>query len=116
MGSRSYGRSIYGGVLRTVGARLWAKPQSQRPRGPGRVGGVPRLLMFDRAAAGPADTAALRPGPLRRRAGLQISHSEKFDNSLGQKGLTCMSQLTLYNGPTGPTDGHYWEGTRKAEG
>src|SRR5712692_2961528 len=61
MGSRSYGRSPYGGVLRTVGARLWAKPQSQRPRGPGRVGGVQRLLMFDRAAAGPADTAALRP-------------------------------------------------------
>src|SRR6266849_5552074 len=43
----------------------------------------------------------------------QISHSEKFDNSLAQKGLTCVSQLTLYNGPT---DGHCREGTRKTGG
>src|SRR5216683_1787548 len=32
-------------------------------------------------------------------AELQISHSEKFDISLAQKGLAWMSQLTLYNAP-----------------
>src|SRR6266849_5019745 len=37
----------------------------------------------------------------------QISHSEKFDNSLAQKGLARVSQLTLYNAarpPPGPPE------------
>src|SRR5216683_2108607 len=83
-----------------AGPRLWAKPQPQRRRRPKRVGAVQRLLACGPAAAGPADTAALRRGPLRDRVGLQISHSERFDNSHAQKGLTWVSQLTLYNAET----------------
>ena len=75
-----------------AGPRLWAKPQSQRRRRPKRVGVLQNVLIFGPAAAGPADTAALRHGPLRDRVGLQISHSEKFDNSHGQKELQrCLS-------------------------
>src|SRR5216683_3087511 len=85
--------------IRTAGPRLWAKPQPQRHRRQKRVGMVERLLTFGPAAAGPSDTAALRPGPFRNRAGIQISHSEKFDISLAQKGLAWVSQLTLYNAP-----------------
>src|SRR5260370_1014246 len=47
----------------TIGPRLWAKPQSQRQRRQKRVGLLQRLLTFGRAAAGPSDTAALRPSP-----------------------------------------------------
>ncbi len=71
----------------TVGARLWAKPQSQRHRRQQRVGVVPGLRTFGNAAAGPADTAALRAVMLRGRDEVQISHSEKFDNSFAQKEL-----------------------------
>src|SRR5260370_34957981 len=46
-----------------VGARLWAKPQSQRHRRQERVGLLQRVLIFGRAAAGPTDTATLRPSP-----------------------------------------------------
>jgi hypothetical protein len=75
-----------------AGARLWAKPQSQRHRRQRRVGVVERLLTFGPAAAGPADTAALRPSPFRSRAGVQISHSEKFAISHAQKNLArCLS-------------------------
>ena len=70
-----------------VGARLWAKPQPQRHRTQERVGVAQRLHTFGPAAAGPSDTAALRPAPPRNRAGLQISHSERFDISLAQKEL-----------------------------
>src|SRR5260370_476323 len=42
------------------GARLWAKPQSQRMRTEGRPGIFQRVAAFGAAAAGPADTAALR--------------------------------------------------------
>jgi len=47
-------------LSRTVGARLWAKPQSQRHRRQKRVGMVQRPLTFRPAAAGPSDTAARR--------------------------------------------------------
>ena len=71
----------------TVGARLWAKPQSQRHRREERIGAAQRLLACGAAAAGPSDTAALRPDPLGNRAGIQISHSERFDMSLAQREL-----------------------------
>src|SRR5438445_180465 len=41
------------------GARLWVKPQSQRRRRKKRVAVAQHVLTFGRAAAGPADTAAL---------------------------------------------------------
>jgi len=47
----------------TVGARLWAKPQSQPHRRQKRVGLLQRVIGFGRAAAGPSDTAALRTAP-----------------------------------------------------
>ncbi len=46
-----------------LGARLWAKPQSQRHRRQERVGLLQRVLIFGRPAADPSDTAALRPSP-----------------------------------------------------
>ncbi len=45
-----------------AGARLWARPQSQRHRRSRRVRVVGRLLTFGRAAACPSDTAALPAG------------------------------------------------------
>src|SRR5437773_2535601 len=64
------GASSNSGALRLVlrtqprsplsfGARLWAKPQSQRRGTEKGVGAAWRVLQFGRAAAGPADTAAL---------------------------------------------------------
>src|SRR5713226_530010 len=82
----------------TLGARLWATPQPQRQGRQKRVGVLQDVLIFGPAAAGPSDTAALRHCPLQDRVGLQISHSEKFDNSHAQKDLAWVSQLTLYNG------------------
>src|SRR2546425_870969 len=48
----------------TVGPRLWAKPQSQRHRTQEGVRLLQHVFIFRRAAAGPSDTAALRPAPL----------------------------------------------------
>jgi len=71
----------------TVGARLWAKPQPQRQGRQKRVGVLQGRFILDPAAAGPADTAALRHSPFGNRVGIQISHSEKFDKPLAQKDL-----------------------------
>src|SRR3989442_281265 len=54
-------RAVHG----KLGARLWAKPQSHRPRRKKRVGVAQRLLLFGRAAAGPAGPAALPACALR---------------------------------------------------
>jgi len=71
----------------TGGARLWAKPQPQRHSTQERVGVAQRLHTFGPAAAGPSDTAAFRPPPRQERAGIQTSHSEKFDKPHAQKDL-----------------------------
>src|SRR5713101_1898968 len=104
--------------------RGWAKPQP-RPlpyggprqefslssrrgrRGTGRAGASvldglsPSLQRSDCGwSFGHSRAPALFAVAARSAPGLQISHSEKFDNSLGQKGLALMSQLTLYNAST----------------
>jgi hypothetical protein len=79
----------------TVGARLWTKPRSQRHRTQKRVvtvrrtsasspSALLRLVLRTQPCSGPADFGAI--------PGLQISHSEKFDNSHAQKELwLCLS-------------------------
>ena len=48
----------------TVGPRLWAQLQSQRHSTQEGVRLLQHVFIFRRAAAGPSDTAALRPAPL----------------------------------------------------
>src|SRR5216683_5128674 len=82
--SRSYGRSIYG------------RPDRGCGRSPSRsvIAGRSALAWLSACSRSALLRLVLRTQP---RAGIQISHSEKFAISLAQKRLAWMSQLTLYN-------------------
>src|SRR2546427_2290166 len=75
----------------SVGARLWAKPQSQQMRTEDPAGRIQPVATSEAAAAGPADTAALRAaigsaGPESesfRACGFTVLSSTVFRIALG---------------------------------
>ena len=86
------------------GTRPTVTPSPPRTPSPGTPSSSPNLQ-----SASPISNRAVlnRPVAARSAAGLQISHSEKFDKPLAQKGLALVSQLTLYNAarpPPGPPE------------